>query len=102
MFQKNKVVSKNWAYLMCKRETRSQPMADIFPFLLGGGQNLVKLWRMSCKTNTDQPFSNIVLIGDKVVGKAIANRTCIRNEWKLGAWGLAPRKIFEATSFTLA
>ena len=34
----------------------------------------------------------ILLIGDKVVGKAIANKTCIRKEEKLGVWGLAPRK----------
>ena len=34
----------------------------------------------------------IVLIGDKVVGKAIVNRAYIGNEGKLGVWGLALRK----------
>ena len=63
-----------------QERTKSQPLADIFTF--GGmGDNLMKA---------------IVLIGDKVVGKAIAIRTCIRSE---GNWGLELRlkKICEAT-----
>ena len=55
--------------MMRKRETKSQPVADIFPFGGGGGENIVKA---------------ILLIGDKVVGRAIANRTCIKSEGKLG------------------
>ena len=62
---------QNWIYMICRRETKSQPVADIFPFFWGGSKNLV---------------TAIVLIGDKVVGKAIANRTRIRNEGKLGVW----------------
>ena len=57
---------------------------------------------MSCKTYTEQTLSNIVLIGDKVAGMAIANRAYIESEGKLGVWGLAARKFFEATPFTLA
>ena len=57
---------------------------------------------MSCEIYSEKPLSNIVLIGDKVVEKAIANRTCIRSERELGVWRLAPREIFEATPFTLA
>ena len=45
----------------------------------GGSENLVKA---------------IVLIGDKVVGKAVTNRKCTRSEGKLGVWGLAPRNNF--------
>ena len=36
----------------------------------------------------------IVLIGDKLVGKAIANRTCIRSEEILGSEGVPPGKMF--------
>ena len=69
---------KNWAYIMCRRETESQRGGGHFPTILGG-QSLVKA---------------ILLIGDKVVGKAIANRTCTSSDGKLEVWGLAPRKNF--------
>ena len=70
---------QNWAYMMSRRETKSQPVADTFSFF--GEKNLVKA---------------IMFIGDKVVGKAIANKTCIRNEGKLGSGGLPPGKMIEA------
>ena len=40
----------------------------------------------------DNLMKAIVLIGDKVVGKAIAIRTCIRSE-ETGVWGFAQRKF---------
>ena len=46
--------------MMCRRETKSQPVADISHYW-GEGKNL---------TNAS------VLIGGKVFGKAIASRTC--------------------------
>ena len=60
---------QNLAYMMRRRETRRQAVVDTFPFLREGENSLAKA---------------IVLIGDKVVGKATANRTCIRSEGKLG------------------
>ena len=58
-----------------QEESESQPVAK-FSHVGGGGENLGKA---------------IVLIGDKLVGKAIANRTCVTSE---GVWGLAPRIKF--------
>ena len=42
---------QNMAYMMYRRETKSQPVADIFPFWRGGGGNMAKA---------------IVFIGDKM------------------------------------
>ena len=68
---------RNWAHMMWRSKTKSQQEADIFPFW--GDENLVKA---------------IVLIGHKVVGKAIANRTRTRIEGEARIWGLVPRKNF--------
>ena len=60
---------QNWAYMMYRRENKSQLVVDIFP-CWGGGENLVKATGF---------------IGDNVAHKE-------RGELRI--WGLAPRKSF--------
>ena len=53
---KDECYLQNLVYMLCRRETKSQAVANILP-LWGVAKNLVKA---------------VALIGDKVIGKAIA------------------------------